>query len=441
MHSLDVGAAAVDITPRDSQYLFGYPHVSRHSTGVHDPLFSSALYVSDRRTAALFIGNDVIFVPRPTVESARRRIYEATGIPPSHIMITATHTHSGPQTVNYLSNADDPLVPGADPGYLRQLEDGIVAAALAACRDARPAQLGLAVAQVSGVGTNRRDPTGPRDPEVPVLIARTADGIVACMLVYAMHPTVLREDSTLVSADFPGMARRYLQRHVLGDSCPVVYHTGPAGDQSVRYSVQANTFAEAERLGALLGRAVAEAMPRLRVADRAEIAIAQTYVDLPRRTFPPVAEAERLVKAAAERLAALRRAGAPWRDVRRAEIDWFGAEETLTLARAARDGRLEAVYRACLPAEIQVIWLGPWAFVGWPGEVFVEYGLAVKARAAHAFVISLANGELQGYLVTEAAGREGGYEASNAIFAPGSGQVLVDATLALLRARSDTPSV
>lgn len=434
MHALDAGAAAVDITPHTSQYLFGYPHVDRYSTGVHDPLFSSALYVSDRQTAALFIGNDVIFVPRATVKAARRRIYEATGIPPSHIMITATHTHSGPQTVNYLSNADDPLVPGADPAYLQQLEDGIVSAALAAWRSARPAQLGLAVAHVNGVGTNRRDPAGPRDPEVPVLVARAADGIVACMLVYAMHPTVLREDSTRVSADFPGMARRYLQRHVLGESCPVIYHTGPAGDQSVRYSVRANTFAEAERLGTLLGRAVAEAISSLQVADRPEITVAQRHVDLPRRSFPTPAEAERLADAAAERLAHLRRAGAPWRDVRRAEIDWFGAEETITLARAALDGRLDAVYRACLPAEIQVIRLGPWVFVAWPGEIFVEYGLAVKARVPGAFVISLANGELQGYLVTEAAGREGGYEASNAIFAPGSGQVLVDATLALLLA-------
>lgn len=432
MHFLNAGAAAVDITPHDSQYLFGYPHVDRHSTGVHDPLFSSALYLSDGRAPALFIGNDVIFVPRPTALAARRRIEAATGIPASHIMITATHTHSAPQTVDYVSNADDPQVPGTDPAYLRQLEEGIVAAGIAAWRGARPAQLGLAVAQVSGVGTNRRDPAGPRDPEVPVLIARAADGIVACMLVYAMHPTVLREDSTQVSADFPGMARRYLQHHILGDDCPVIYHTGPAGDQSVRYSVQANTFAEAERLGDRLGRAVAEVIPSLQVIDTAPITAAQTFVDLPRRTFPSLTEAARLVDAAAGRLADLRHAGAPWRDVRRAEIDWFGAEETLTLAQAAQDGRLEAVYRACLPAEVQVIRVGPWAFVGWPGEVFVEYGLAVKARAAGALVIALANGELQGYLVTEAAGREGGYEASNAIFEPGSGQVLVDATLALL---------
>jgi hypothetical protein len=79
--------------------------------------------------------------------------------------------------------------------------------------------------------------------------------------------------------------------------------------------------------------------------------------------------------------------------------------------------------------------IGSWTFVGWPGEIFVEYALAVKGEARDTYVISLANGELQGYITTEAAATEGGYEAANAIFAPQSGQVLVETTLRLLRNR------
>jgi len=41
--SLEAGAAVVEITPRDRQFLYGYPHLRRYSTGVHDPLLSSAL--------------------------------------------------------------------------------------------------------------------------------------------------------------------------------------------------------------------------------------------------------------------------------------------------------------------------------------------------------------------------------------------------------------
>ena len=60
---LNAGAATVDITPKDSQFLFGYPYVERYSTGVHDHLLSSALYLSDGETQAMFIANDIIFVP------------------------------------------------------------------------------------------------------------------------------------------------------------------------------------------------------------------------------------------------------------------------------------------------------------------------------------------------------------------------------------------
>ena len=93
---------------------------------------------------------------------------------------------------------------------------------------------------------------------------------------------------------------------------------------------------------------------------------------------------------------------------------------------------------------MQALQVGQWWFVGWPGEIFVEHALAVKAAVKDTFVISLANGELQGYVVTEDAAREGGYEASNAIFAPAAGRKLVETTLALLNARpeglGETPS-
>ena len=116
--------------------------------------------------------------------------------------------------------------------------------------------------------------------------------------------------------------------------------------------------------------------------------------------------------------------------MRTAECDLFGAEEALVLAKAAGDGSLDAAFANCLPAEIQVLGVGPWRFVGWPGEVFVEYALEVKRQSGQAFVISLANGELQGYVAAPGAV---GYEASNGIFAPEAGAVLVRETLAMLR--------
>jgi len=434
MATFIAGAAVTDITPAGSQFLFGYPHVPRYSTGVHDRLYSAALYLCDGVTQVMFIANDIIFVSKTMAERIRAEIHARTGIPAGHIMVTATHTHSAPKTVDYISNADDPVVPPVDEDYVRFFEARMVEAALGAFRDAQPAEAGLAVANGKGVGTNRRDPAGPADPEVPVLMVRQAEkgAPLACMVVYSMHPTVLREDSWVVSADFPGAARAFVQREVLGDGCPFLYHSGPAGNQSPRHVVKENSIAEMERVGSMLGQAIAAVIPGIGYRAELSLGVARRFVDLPRRASPSLSEAEHELRRAAERLAALRHAGVARQQIRKAEVDWFGAEEVVTMARAAQEGLLESFYAAGRPAEVQVIRIGPWSFVGWPGEVFVEYALALKAQAPDTFVISLANGELQGYIATEAAAIEGGYEASNALFAPASGQLLVSAALQLL---------
>ncbi len=431
---LYAGAAVRDISPTRPMFLMGYTHTPRTFTSIHDPLFSSALYLTDEQTQLLFIANDILFVTKVITLRARQRISRQTAIPEGNIMVTATHTHSGPVTVDCLCSANDPVVPPADPEYLQRLEDGIVAAALEACRRARPAHLGLTVANGTGVGTNRRDSSGPSDLRVPLLMVRAVDGDqpIACMLACSMHPTVLHEDSFVVSGDFPGMARQYLQETVLGRDCPVVYHTGPCGNQSPRHVTRGNTLEEARRLGEILGRAVERAIPEIEYLSSTSLGAMQRFVDLPRRSFPSLQEAQGKLTCAIEKLERLRGAGAPRQEVRTAEVDWFGAEEAVTLAQAAQDGRLEDFTLSCLPGEVQILKVGRWSFVGWPGELFVEYALAVKDRCQDTFVISLANGELQGYIVTEEAAQEGGYEASNSLFSPQSGKILADTTLRML---------
>ena len=108
-------------------------------------------------------------------------------------------------------------------------------------------------------------------------------------------------------------------------------------------------------------------------------------------------------------------------------------------ARASKEGRLKAEYESSLPAEIQVIKVGDWTFVAWPGEFFVEYALSIKDKLENTFFITMANGELQGYIVTPEAATEGGYEASNALFSHESGQIIVDKTLNMLETLNARP--
>jgi hypothetical protein len=135
--------------------------------------------------------------------------------------------------------------------------------------------------------------------------------------------------------------------------------------------------------------------------------------------------------AARETYQRLKREGAGHGAVRTAECVVFGAEEVVTLAKAQADGRLLSVQMSHQRAEVQVFWVGDTFLVALPGEYFVEYALEIKRRAsARTFVISMANGELQGYITTPEAI---GYEANLSLFTPDAGAVLVEQALELCR--------
>lgn len=78
--------------------LFGYPHVARLSTGVHDRLGAAALYLRQDRQGVLFIANELNFVGKLLRGKARRRISIITAIPMDVIANTTTYIFSGPVT-------------------------------------------------------------------------------------------------------------------------------------------------------------------------------------------------------------------------------------------------------------------------------------------------------------------------------------------------------
>ncbi|MBA7561454.1 hypothetical protein ES708_03092 [subsurface metagenome] len=435
-HKLSAGAASVNITPKKPQFLFGYPFVERLSTGVHDWLLSSALYISDGTTEAIFIANDVIFINKASVARIREGIFEKTGVQATNIMVGATHTHSGPVTVDCLVSAKDPVVPKVDEEYLLFMESKIIDAAYNAYKDASPAEIGLAVADGTGIGTNRHNPSGPSDMEIPALVVRGLYNkeYIACMLVCNMHPTVMHEDSKLISGDFPAFAREILQKEYFMSECPVLYFTGAAGDQSPRHVTQGNTFEEACRIGGIIAKAVGmEIISGINYSTEAPVSCFQKFIDLNKRQFPGVEESKCRLKKAEGKLDRLKENPGDGQELRTAEVDWFGAVESLYLSELSESNALDATYKTCLPAEIQVFKIGSWSFASWPGEVFVEYALQLKSSCKNVFLITLANGELQGYIATKEAEEQGFYEASNSIFNYTSGQVLVDRTLQLLK--------
>lgn len=435
--TLRAGIGVAEITPEKPMFLVGYPHVERTSTGANDPLLASALALTDGKRQVLMIALDILFINPRTARELRALISEKTGVPGNAVFISCTHTHSGPITMPMLAFEHDPVVPEVDNEYMAHFKNRIVKAAIEACGNMRDAKLAWTNVKVDGVGCNRHDPNGARDPEVGVLAVKDANTgeLIAMSMTYCMHPTVMHEDSKLISGDFPAYARMSLNEK-FGKQLVVLYHTGPEGNQSPRYHVKGQTFAEAERLGRILGDSVAESVDALEDSafrDDVTVDYELKAVSLPLRSMPKVADAEENLKKCVEEFERLKRENAGHGPVRTAECAVFGAEESLFLSKCQEKGRLSEFMKDYESVDLQVLRIGDVCLAGIPGEVFVEFGLEIKKRSSlKTHVVCLVNGELQGYVVTAEAVQAGGYEATNAVFSHESGKILVDISLDLI---------
>jgi len=435
--SLLAAIARQPIMPGKPLFLFGYPHTPRLSTGVHDPLYATALYLESNGEVVLLISIDVLMLSTAFMTACRLEIASRTGIPLHSILISTTHTHSAPVTMDLLAFRGDSLVPPADLSYQEYIHAQVIEAAIQSRRAAEPAEVAFTRAWVDGVGGNRLSPDGPRDPYAHLMLIRrpSAPAPLAISLIYGMHPTVMHEDSTLVSADFPAFTRQALEGHYPG--AIVLYQTGPSGNQSPRWHVKAQTFSEAKRIGHKLAQTVMDSINAL--SDKVftadiRLASASQKVNLPFKRFPPVVEAEAQLQKAESHYQELVRQDAPHGPRRTAEVAIFGAEELVVMAKAQDSGDLQALHELYSRAEVQAFFMeipgNNHAFIGLPCEIFAEYGLEIQARASTpASVVSLANGELQGYIVTPTAT---GYEASFSLFDPQAGARLVETALTLL---------
>lgn len=432
---LFANAAAMDITPQDPQFLDGYPHVKRISTGVDTPLFASALYLENGPGKHLLISLDLLFVEKVWGNRIREELSRATGLRQEQITLCATHTHSAPSVRDGFPFYHENPERSPDPAYIERLVRITVAAGTRAAENAVPAEIAHTRARTAGLGGNRRNPDGPSQASVPVLYVRHARTRrpMALMWTVSIHPTVLHEDSPRVSGDFPGHCRARLQE-LLGP-VPMLHCTGAAGNQSPRHVTRSNTPEEARRLGHLLAQHIAETLSVAEFDSDPLLQQRREFATPPLRRFPGVEEAAAHEKQARIHFQTLRDTRHDRAEVRTAECDWFGAIRLLQYAKLQAGGALEARTRENLfPMEIQALRIGSRSLVFWPGEVFVEFALELEREFPGTQVITYANGNSQGYLVTREAVEEGGYEASSAtLLSPESPELFLEISRQLLR--------
>ena len=142
----------VDITPPVGLPIGGNVRADSAARGTHDPLYGTGLVLEDGATAACLLSFDVLGLHRSSCRSVREAVAAASGIPAGNVVVAATHTHSGPDVVDFFKEA-------IDPRCLAYLDDVAVRIA-EAVREGRErleeATLALGEARVEGLSFNRR---------------------------------------------------------------------------------------------------------------------------------------------------------------------------------------------------------------------------------------------------------------------------------------------
>src|SRR5438552_2214535 len=144
---LRAGAAAVIINPPEGTPMAGY-YSARGANAVLDNLYCKALVLQQGGTRVALVVCDLISLPRRTVTEARKLIEKETGIPSGHVMISATHTHTGPVVAR--ESARDDLDGGSsDLGrrYTEALQDLIAQSVAEAKKRLGPARVDGGVAK------------------------------------------------------------------------------------------------------------------------------------------------------------------------------------------------------------------------------------------------------------------------------------------------------
>ncbi|OGO10391.1 MAG: hypothetical protein A2Y93_10735 [Chloroflexi bacterium RBG_13_68_17] len=434
---LRAGTALTDISPEQGVELAGYPHHPRPNQGVHDPLHAGCITLDDGKTRLAIVCMDMAVYPKPEVRAVRREAARLTGIPPENIMLTCSHTHSGPWAsgMSFLNT----LKMGwkVDEAYLAGLRQKLVNLIGEAWEKRFEARIGVDkgfCGREQGVGGNRRNPNELADPEVWTIGVQDMSGALrACLVKYSLHPTFLHSDNFLVSADYPGYLREYLAEKRPGTV--VLFAQGCAGNQSPRYFRSGKTFEEARRVGRAIGAEADLVLGSLGYNAQARLLCRSTELDVELRELPARAAAQVAVERARKVWEEQKATSNVERDIWNAELRLLGAEDTLAFVELEeRDGR-ESLVGGEFPVEVQVIGIDDTRIVGLQGEIFVEFGITIQYRAPFdkCFVIELANGCLPGYACTTRAYEQGGYETGASLLTGRSGEQLVEASVDLLK--------
>ena len=252
------GTAKTQIISPDGIHLAGYgKRRSKKSVSVHDPVFIRALAVEAGSKRVVIVNCDLLAVSNELFETVLEKVNHDIHLKPEDLMITATHTHSGP------GGLSDKFWEGFATGpfheeFFETLTDQMAGVIVQAIGDLEPARIQAERADASDLIKNRMVEDGPIDPEVGIIEFQIADGKEKAILVnFSAHATVLGSENLSMSGDYPGAMEQHLEQE---QGTIALFTAGAVGDQTARPPEVKNGNPEKIRMkrAAAMGKILAE---------------------------------------------------------------------------------------------------------------------------------------------------------------------------------------
>jgi hypothetical protein len=427
------GMASVDVTPALGTPLGGYggggrrlaspdfgnryPYATffKPSTGVIDPIRAKAMILKQGTRQLLWIGLDTVGVTSD-LQTDLVRAVAPLGFSQKDILISASHTHSGPGTLS----RDLFWEMLAMDLFSRPIYDRFTAGVVQAVREAQarlaPVHVFSATFRAQGVQVNRRNQVGKFDPDGHLILLQSASGPregawVGSIVQLAIHGTAFPEDNLQFSADAPGGIERAWSRYLTDLNQIAGFSSKSTGVETMFVN-----GAEGDVSPALKGEQGIATMGNLFV-DSARLGLTQ---------LTPVLGDFKLVHAPVElgnSLAIDARACSP--------------QQKRAAARAAGWSAFSEK-SAPIRSTVSALKLGETLWVTWPGEPTTELGWATQRlirtiRSEKQAIVLGVSQDHQAYFTTPQEFREGGYESCMTLFGPDGGQKILDAQEKLLR--------
>lgn len=397
---LKIGVGREIITPKIGTLLVGYrPDVE--SKSINDDLTVTTLMLEYGEVQAMIITVTVCEIADVLITELRKKISSETGITGNHIIIGATHTHSGPDTMGI------PGWGGINWEYVNEiLIPQTVKAAKTAFESSQPAKMGIGTTQ-SDIGVNRREidrygnihlgrnPWGLYDPTLTVLSFKTLDDKPLFNLIhYSCHGTAAGMNHE-ISRDWSGPMIDRLEQQ---SGAMTAFINGAEGDVGPRLSNGTTTgdITHVRELGAKAAFAAINAYRGIKdYRTDIDLKVMVKDISLPYKELPPIEEVESEL-AKYENPESL------------INVSYLIYNRLKNLAELIKSG---GDYKTHLTFTQTLIAMGPVVFVPFPFEMFVEITLRLRHYSPYQYTLCLsnANGTIS-YLPSQDQLCRGGYE-------------------------------